>query len=99
MSKYDDLYQSKLTTPEEIAMQIHSGDVCASPTCMAQPTAIPAALAARARRGEIEGVKHHSIIALDPAPFLDPEMHGKYDYVSWFTQAAARASVQAGDSD
>lgn len=99
MSKYDDLYPSKLTTPEEIAEQIQSGDVCASPTCMAQPTAIPAAIAARARRGEIENVKHHSIIALDPAPFLDPALRGKYDYVSWFTQVAARPSVQAGYSD
>lgn len=96
---YEDQYRNKLVTPEEIASLIHSGDVCASPTCMAQPTAIVSAIAERARRGELEHVQHNSIIAIEPAPFTNPELHGKYDYVSWFTQAAARTSVQQGYSD
>lgn len=99
MNKYETEYQSKLTTADEIAGMIRSGDVCASPTCMAQPSAIVAAIAARAERGELENVQHNSIIAIEPAPFTDPALHGKYDYVSWFTQAAARASVQQGYSD
>ncbi len=96
---YKELYQRKLTTPEEIAKTIESGFECVSPTCMGQPTAIPKAIAERAARGEIERVSHHSIIALEPAPFLNPELAGKYSYVSWFTQAAARKSVQQGYSD
>lgn len=96
---YEDQYRNKLVTPEEIASLIHSGDVCASPTCMAQPTAIVSAIAERARRGELEHVQHNSIIAIEPAPFTNPELHGKYDYVSWFTQTAARTSVQQGYSD
>ena len=99
MKNYQEQYRLKLKTPDEIALMIHSGSVCASPTCMGQPVAIPSAIAARARRGELEHITHNSIIALDPAPFVDPELHGKYDYVSWFTQAAARSSVQAGHSD
>ena len=93
------LYREKLKSPEEIAEYIQSGFECVSPSCMGQPTAIPEAIAKRARAGKIERVKHHSIIALDPAPFIDAELVGKYDYVSWFTQAAARKSVQAGTSD
>jgi len=99
MTKYEGLYQEKLKTPAETAKMIQSGYVCVSPTCMAQPTAIPQAIAARAKKGELENVKHHSIIALSPAPFTDPELQEKYDYVSWFTQAAARYSVQNGYSD
>ena len=99
MINYQDQYRLKRREPDEIALMIPSGAVCASPTCMGQPVAIPNAIAARARRGDLWHVTHHSILALDPAPFVDPELHGKYDHVSWFTQAAARSSVQAGRSD
>lgn len=99
MNKYEAEYRSKLATADEIAGMIQSGDVCASPTCMAQPSAIVDAIAARAARGELENVQHNSMIAIEPAPFTDPALHGKYDYVSWFTQAAARTSVQQGYSD
>lgn len=99
MMDFEAIYREKRRTPEEIAQMIESGTVCASPTCMAQPVAIPRAIAARAAKGELTGVTHHSIIAIDPAPFVDPELHGKYDYVSWFTQSAARKSVQGGYSD
>lgn len=96
---YKELYQAKLKSAEEIAEEVQSGYECVSPTCMAQPIAITKAVAARARQGKLEGVRHHSIIALDPAPFVDADLVGKYSYVSWFTQAAARKSVQQGFSD
>ena len=99
MDRFETMYRKKLRTPEEIAAMIGSGTVCAAPTCMAQPKAIPRAIAERARRGEVEHIRHHSIIAVEPAPFLDPALHGRYDYVSWFTAGAARESVQRGDSD
>lgn len=99
MNQYKEQYAIKKRTPEEIAEMIESGYVCAAPTAMSQPIAITQAIAERARRGELEGVKHHSIIAVEPAPFLEPELSGKYDYVSWFTTATARQSVQKGFSD
>lgn len=99
MADFGDIYRSKLRSADEIAAMIPSGAICVAPSCVAQPTAIPAAIADRARRGLIEGVVHHSIFAIPPAPFTDPELHGRYDHVSWFTQAAARKSVQAGLSD
>lgn len=97
--KFDEVYRNKLCTPEIIAKKIVSGFECVAPSCMGQPTAIPAAIAKRALSGELAGVRHHSIIALDPAPFVDPKLAEKYSYVSWFTQAAARKSVQQGYSD
>lgn len=99
MNAFEQLYQEKLMTPEEIAERIQSGYVCASPTAMSQPVAITQAIAERARKDEISHVTHHSIIAVPPAPFLEPELSGKYDYVSWFTTGTARKSVQEGLSD
>ncbi len=96
---FEELYRRKLRSPEEIAEAVQSGFECVSPSCMGQPMAIPAAIAERARHGSIENVRHHSIIALEPAPFVSPELAGKYSYVSWFTQAVARQSVQEGHSD
>lgn len=99
MNQYEEMYQDKLKMPEEIAGMIQSGYVCASPTAMSQPIAITEAIAKRARKDEISHVKHHSIIAVSPAPFLEPELSGKYDYVSWFTTGMARKNVQNGLSD
>lgn len=99
MNQYERAYQDKLKTPQQIAQMIQSGYVCASPTALSQPAAITEAIAKRAENGEIEQVKHHSIIAIAPASFLKPELSGKYDYVSWFTAGVARKSVQQGFSD
>lgn len=99
MNKFKQQYLEKRKTPEEIAEMVHNGDQCVSPTAMSQPIAITQAIAERARKGHLEGVKHHSIIAIDPAPFLDPDLNGKYDYVSWFTTGVSRQSVQTGLSD
>ncbi|MDO4623221.1 MAG: acetyl-CoA hydrolase/transferase C-terminal domain-containing protein [Eubacteriales bacterium] len=96
---FTDIYNSKKKSPEEIADQILSGFELVCPTAASQPTAIPAAIAERAKKGEIEHVRHNSIIALNPAPFVDPELAGKFEYVSWFTQAAARKGVQEGYCD
>lgn len=96
---YKMLYQEKRKTADEIASFVQSGFTCVAPTCMAQPNAITAAVAKRAMKGELENVKHHSIIAIGEPGFLDPALRGKYDYVSWFTTGTARKSVQGGYSD
>ena len=96
---YKMLYQAKIKTADEIASFVQSGFTCAAPSCMAQPNAITSAVARRALLGKIENVKHHSVIAVGEPGFLDPSLHGKYDYVSWFTTGTARKSVQDGYSD
>ncbi len=95
----DILYRERLASPEEIAARIRDGYVCACPSCIGQPTAIPEAIAKRAERGEIHGVIHHSIFAVPPAPFVNPAISENYSYVSWFTQASARKAVQSGQCD
>lgn len=95
---FQEIYNQKLMTPQAIADYVQSGFICASPSCLSQPIAIVNAIADRARKGEIEGVESHGIIA-QPAPFLDPELAGKYTHVSWFTSGAARPGVKAGYID
>lgn len=97
MNQVQEMYRAKLTTPEGVAAHIKSGDVCACPTGLDEPTAICNAIGERARRGELVGVQHHSILASKQgSAFLDPELRGKYDYVSWFTGGAGRKAVQQG---
>ena len=60
MNKFQEMYQAKRKSPEEVAMYVKSGDVCACPTGLEEPTAICEAVAARAMRGELTGVVHHA---------------------------------------
>lgn len=94
MNKFQEMYQAKRKSPEEVAMYVKSGDVCACPTGLEEPTAICEAVAARAMRGELTGVVHHATLSVKGGPFMKPELKGKYEYVSWFTGAPGRKGIQ-----
>ncbi len=96
MNKFQEMYQAKCKSPEEVAMYVKSGDVCACPTGLEEPTAICEAVAARAMRGELTGVVHHATLSVKGGPFMKPELKGKYDYVSWFTGGPGRKGIQEG---
>lgn len=96
MNKFQEMYQAKRKSPEEVAMYVKSGDVCACPTGLEEPTAICEAVAARAMRGELTGVVHHATLSVKGGPFMKPELKGKYDYVSWFTGGTGRKGIQEG---
>ena len=96
MNKFQEMYQAKRKSPEEVAMYVKSGAVCACPTGLEEPTAICEAVAARAMRGELTGVVHHATLSVKGGPFMKPELKGKYDYVSWFTGGPGRKGIQEG---
>lgn len=96
MNKFQEMYLTKRKTPEEVAMYVKSGDICACPTGLEEPTAICDAIGERARRGELTGVTHHAVLSVKGGAFLDPALRGKYDYVSWFTGGAGRKGIQQG---
>lgn len=96
MNKFQEMYLAKRKSPEEVAMYVKSGDVCACPTGLEEPTAICDAVAARALRGELTGVLHHATLSVKGGPFMKPELKGKYEYVSWFTGAPGRKGIQEG---
>lgn len=96
MNMYQEMYLEKKKTAAELAMYVKSGDVCACPTGQEQPITICEAVGDRARAGELEGVIHHHTLCVSGGPFMDPELKGKYDYVSWFTGGAGRKVIQEG---
>ena len=96
MNKFQEMYQAKRKSPEEVAMYVKSGGVCACPTGLEEPTAICEAVAARAMRGELTGVVHHATLSVKGGPFMKPELKGKYEYVSWFTGGPGRKGIQEG---
>ena len=96
VNKFQEMYQAKCKSPEEVAMYVKSGDVCACPTGLEEPTAICEAVAARAMKGELTGVVHHATLSVKGGPFMKPELKGKYEYVSWFTGGPGRKGIQEG---
>lgn len=99
MSNVREMYQAKKMSPMEVAQFVKSGDICACPSCICGPTVICDAVGDRARNGELTGVVHNATLASDVgAPYLDPALRGKYDYVSWFTGGAGRKAIQQGQA-
>ncbi len=98
-NRFQEMYQQKCKSPQEVARYVQSGFICGCPTALGEPTAIVDAVGERAKRGEIEGVYHHAILCVKGGPFLDATLKGKYDYVSWFTGGAGRKGVQEGAYD
>lgn len=96
VNKFQEMYQAKCKSPEEVAMYVKSGDVCACPTGLEEPTAICEAVATRAMKGELTGVVHHATLSVKGGPFMKPELKGKYEYVSWFTGGPGRKGIQEG---
>ena len=99
MSKVQELYRQKLTTPQAIAAQISSGDICAGTSALGEPEAIMEALTDRALAGELTAVQHHMLLPFRKWRYLEPELAGKITFVSWFTSANARKAVQEGRAD
>lgn len=96
MNKFQEMYLAKRKTPEEVAMYVKSGDVCACPSCLEEPATICDAIAERARRGELVGVQHHITLGVKGGGAFASDMKGKYDYISWFTGGAGRKLIQDG---
>ena len=99
MSNVQQMYLEKKRSADEVAQFVQSGYICACPTGLSTPRSIVKAVGDRARRGEIEGVVHHQTLNAGGGDFLDPELRGRYDYVSWFTSGPARSGVQSGAYD
>jgi len=99
MNKFQQMYQEKLRTPQEIAKEIKSGDICASTSALGEPEAIIEALTDRAYAGEIENVSHHFLLACRKWRYFEPELANKIKHVAWFSSANARTPIKEGRAD
>ena len=91
-------YNEKLTSPDHAIEQVTSGDTIVYGMSIAQPPALLAALATRARRGEVNALKVYTFLPREHAStsVLSPDLCDSIENFSWFVGAADRDSVKVG---
>ena len=100
MTNYSELYHSRLTTADELASRVESGWTLGMDAALAQTPAIMSALAERAGRDELSGVKVQTLLDVYPFEFYaDNVLSGKLNGVSWFSSGGARKAVNGGYAD
>lgn len=97
---YKAIYVNKLMSLSDAAAKVESGWMIGMDAAAAHPAALVSAIAARAKAGEISGVKIDTLLDVEPLEcYADPELNGKFNGVSWFTGGYARKAVNAGYAD
>ncbi len=91
-------YRRKLTTPEAAVAGIPSGGVVVYGMSVAQPPALLAAIAARARADDVRDLTVYAFLPLAHAreTILDPFLVDNIRHRSWFVTEADRGMVTAG---
>jgi itaconate CoA-transferase len=95
---YSNLYNKKLTTPEEAVRLIKDGDMLVHGLTMAEPPALLRATASRIRSGDLKRIKVFSVLPLTHActTLLVPDLVDCVEAYSGFVSAGARGMVRTG---
>ncbi|MDO9550148.1 MAG: acetyl-CoA hydrolase/transferase C-terminal domain-containing protein [Methanoregula sp.] len=98
MKSYQQQYQEKLTQPEKAMELVKSGNTVVYGMSIAQPPALLAALASRARKGDVNALKVYTFLPREHASstVLSPDLADTIENYSWFVGAADRDSVKVG---
>ena len=100
MTNFSELYRSKLTTADALALRVESGWTLGMDAALSQTPAIMSALAKRAGGDELRDVKIQTLLDVYPYEFYaDNVLSGKLNGVSWFSSAGARTAVNGGYAD
>ena len=100
MTNFSELYRSKLTTADALALRVESGWTLGMDAALSQTPAIMSALAKRAGGDELRDVKIQTLLDVYPYDFYaDNVLSGKLNGVSWFSSAGARKAVNGGYAD
>ena len=100
MADFGKMYEAKRTTAEELAARVESGWLLGMDAGAAQTPAILGALAERARKGEVQGVKVQSLLDVYPLDFLaDNSLFGKLTSEAWFSGGGSRRAINGGFGD
>lgn len=85
MNKWKEIYKEKLLTAEEIAANIDSGMVCASLIGAGESESIPKAIAERALKENLVGIKQYSQISLtNSSLWSNKELDGRFNHITSF---------------
>lgn len=95
MNKYQDIYDSKKVTVDEVLENINSGDEIATACCAMEPFTILGSLHKIADK--VENVKVLYSLGLGKPRFmLDPTYNDKFDVISFFYMDSARKAHKYG---
>jgi len=95
MSKWDDMYRSKLRPIDEAIQCIESGYDVVVGQCASEPQGTMARLHILAPR--VRDVRVFSVLTLKAYDFyLKPEMQGHFELASWFHAPGSRQALKAG---
>ena len=100
MTDFRELYAAKRTSAEEIASRVESGWLIGMDAGASQTPDIISAIAARARRDELSGVKVQTLLDVYPLEYLaDASLFGKLTSEAWFSGGGSRKAVNGGYGD
>lgn len=99
MESYKLQYEKKKVTPEQIAAQFKSGDVCVSNGQVTEPIEILDALAERAKRENLTGIRHYVLLPLRQQKYMAAGMERHIRHVSHFVSNFDRELIWEGRSD
>jgi itaconate CoA-transferase len=98
MNAYASEYSQKLTTPQKAVEKIKSGDTIVHGMANAEPPALLAAIAERARAGDLKDIKVFSLAPMEHVAktVLAPDLADCIQAYSWFVSASDRSLVKVG---
>jgi len=98
MNPYASEYRQKLTTPQKAVEEINSGATIIHGMINAEPPALLAAIADRAREGDLKDIKIFSMAPQEHAAktVLAPDLSDCIQAYSWFVSGADRPLVKVG---
>jgi len=98
MNAYASEYSQKLTTPQKAVEKIKSGDTIVHGMANAEPPALLAAIAERARAGDLKDIKIFSLAPMEHVAktVLAPDLADCIQAYSWFVSASDRPLVKVG---
>lgn len=100
MTDYRQMYEAKRTTAARLAARVGDGWLLGMDAAAAQTPSIMSAIAERAGRDELKGVKVQTLLDVYPLEFYaDQSLFGKMTGYSWFSSAGARNAVNGGWAD
>lgn len=100
MTDFRLLYEQKKTDAASVAAKVENGWVIGMDSATSHTPAIVSALADRARRGEVKGVRIQTLLDVYPLEFYaDKTLDGAINGVSWFAGGGARKAINAGYAD
>ena len=98
MSDFANQYREKLTTFEQAAAAIQDGDTLVHGVTIAEPPGMLAAIAGRARAGDLNHIKVYTFNAQKhfAGTLGSPDIADIVDSYTWFVSEASRNMVQVG---